>query len=59
DMAARATNNVTGNIEDVRELSLSTGSAASQVLASSTELENQADTLRGQVNAFLAKVRSS
>ena len=59
DMAARATNNVTGNIEDVRELSLSTGAAASQVLASSTELENQADTLRGQVNAFLAKVRSS
>lgn len=58
DMAARATNAVSTHIEDVRELSLSTGAAASQVLASSTELEHQADELRGQVDQFLARVRA-
>ncbi len=58
DMAARATNAVSTHIEDVRELSLSTGAAASQVLASSTELEHQADELRSQVDQFLARVRT-
>ncbi|MEM1195446.1 MAG: methyl-accepting chemotaxis protein [Pseudomonadota bacterium] len=57
DMAARGTEQVTGHIADVRDLSLSTGSAASQVLSSATNLENQAVVLRGQVDAFLAKVR--
>ncbi|WP_284124406.1 methyl-accepting chemotaxis protein [Parerythrobacter aestuarii] len=59
DLAARATNSVSTHIEDVRELSLSTGAAASQVLSSSTELEHQAEELREQVNSFLAKVRAS
>lgn len=58
DMAARATNAVSTHIEDVRELSLSTGAAASQVLASSTELEHQADELRSQVDQFLVRVRA-
>ncbi|UIP07668.1 methyl-accepting chemotaxis protein [Erythrobacter sp. SDW2] len=58
DMAARATNSVTTHIEDVRELSLSTGAAASQVLASSTELEQQAEDLRGEVEGFLASIRA-
>lgn len=58
DMAARATNAVSGHVEDVRELSLSTGAAASQVLASSTELEHQAEDLRQEVDAFLARVRA-
>jgi methyl-accepting chemotaxis protein len=57
DLAARATDAVSSHIEDVRELSLSTGAAASQVLSSSTDLEEQATTLRTQVQAFLAKVR--
>lgn len=58
DMAARGTEQVAGHLSDVRELSLSTGAAASQVLDSATDLEKQASTLRGQVNGFLAKVRS-
>lgn len=59
DMAARGTEQVTGHIADVRELSLSTGSAASQVLSSATNLEEQASTLRSQVQLFLNKVRAS
>jgi methyl-accepting chemotaxis protein len=58
DMAARATNAVSTHVEDVRELSLSTGAAASQVLSSSTELEQQAEELRSEVEAFLARVRA-
>jgi len=59
DLAARGTERVAGHIEEVRELSLSTGSAASQVLSSSTALEQQATILRSQVDGFLAKVRAS
>jgi len=58
DLAARGTEKVAGHIDDVRDLALSTGSAASQVLSSATSLEEQASTLRGQVNSFLAKVRA-
>ncbi|AOL24554.1 methyl-accepting chemotaxis protein [Erythrobacter litoralis] len=58
DLAARGTERVAGHIDDVRDLALSTGSAASQVLSSATSLEEQASTLRGQVNSFLAKVRA-
>ena len=57
DLAARGTEQVAGHIKEVRELSISTGAAASQVLTSSTALEQQASTLRMQVERFLAKVR--
>ncbi|WP_291133029.1 methyl-accepting chemotaxis protein [Erythrobacter sp.] len=59
DLAARATEKVAGNIEDVRALSLSTGAAASQVLSSATSLEEQASTLSEQVRAFLMRVREA
>lgn len=59
DMAARGTEKVASHIEDVRELSLSTGSAASQVLASANELEQQASIMREQVDSFLKRVRAS
>lgn len=59
DMAARGTEQVNTTIADVRELSLTTGSAASQVLSSATNLEGQASTLRQQVEVFLNKVRAS
>ena len=59
DMAARGTEQVNTTIADVRELSLTTGSAASQVLSSATNLEGQASTLRQQVDMFLNKVRAS
>jgi methyl-accepting chemotaxis protein len=58
DRAAHGTEQVAGHMEDVRELSLSTGAAAAQVLASATELELQASTLRSQVSGFVAKVRA-
>ncbi|MEL6488128.1 MAG: methyl-accepting chemotaxis protein, partial [Pseudomonadota bacterium] len=59
DMAARGTEQVSGHIADVRELSLSTGAAAGQVLTSANDLDQQAATLNAQVRAFLAKVRAS
>ncbi|MEM6858288.1 MAG: HAMP domain-containing methyl-accepting chemotaxis protein [Pseudomonadota bacterium] len=59
DMAARGTEQVSGHIADVRELSLSTGAAAGQVLTSANDLDQQAATLNSQVQAFLAKVRAS
>lgn len=58
DRAARGTEQVAGHMDDVRELSLSTGAAASQVLASATELELQAGSLRSQMDGLLAKVRA-
>lgn len=58
DLAARGTEKVANHIEDVRELSLSTGSAAGQVLASATELETQSSSLRAQVDGFLKKIRA-
>jgi len=58
DLAARSSDEVASNIVQVREASTSTGSAASQVLTSATELEGQAATLRVKVGAFLAEVRA-
>jgi methyl-accepting chemotaxis protein len=58
DLAARGSEKVAGHVDTVRALSLSTGSAASQVLASATSLETQAATLRAQVQDFLTRVRT-
>jgi methyl-accepting chemotaxis protein len=58
DLAARGTERVSGHIADVRELSLTTGAAASQVLSSANELEAQAALLRDQVRGFLSRVRA-
>ena len=57
DLAARGSERVSHNIEEVRTLSISTGAAASQVLTSSTDLERQAATLRQQAQEFLDKIR--
>jgi methyl-accepting chemotaxis protein len=59
DLAARSTDDVATNIVNVRETSLATGSAASQVLTSSSELEEQAAALRSQVEDFLNHVRAA
>ena len=59
DLAARSTDEVSSNIVQVRETSLATGAAASQVLTSSTELEQQAATLKTQVEEFLSHVRAA
>jgi len=58
DLAARGTEKVSAHIEDVRQLSLSTGAAASQVLLSANELEAQASHLGDQVRGFLRTVRA-
>jgi methyl-accepting chemotaxis protein len=58
DLAARGAEQVTEHIADVRDMALSTGSAASQVLSSATSLEGQADTLSQQVQRFLNRVRA-
>ncbi len=59
DLAARGTERVAGHVEDVHELSLSTGAAASQVLDSANDLDRQATTLNHQVEVFLRKIRES
>lgn len=59
ELAAQATDAVSSHIEDVRELSLATGAAASQVVGSATDLDGQARTLNSQVDAFLSKVRQA
>ena len=59
DLAARSTDEVASNIDHVRETSLATGAAASQVLNSSTELEAQARTLKSQAADFLLHVKAA
>lgn len=59
DLAARSTDEVSANITHVRETALSTGAAAAQVLTSSNELEQQASTLKSQVEDFLSHVRAA
>ncbi len=58
DLAARSTDRVSSHVDEVRELSLATGAAATQVLSSATDLEEQASSLRTQMQSFLGKVRS-
>ncbi len=53
DLAARGTEKVAVHIDGVRNMALSTGSAAQQVLSSATSLDAQAATLRQQVQEFL------
>lgn len=57
DLAAGGTEKVSVHIEDVQQLSLSTGAAASQVLSSANALEAQASHLGEQVRGFLRRVR--
>ena len=59
DLAARGTEKVASHVEDVRDLSLSTGTASSQVLASATDLDRQAKILGDQIEEFLRQVRAA
>lgn len=59
DLAAHSADDVASNIVQVRETSLATGTAATQVLSSSTELEQQASRLQRQVEQFLSHVRAA
>ena len=57
--AARGTEEVSANISGVTQAAGATGSAATQVLASSTHLASQAEDLRGQIRTFLETVRAA
>ncbi len=57
--AARGTGQVSTIITDVSQAASETGTAAGQVLTSADELGKQAETLRGNVNDFLAKIRAA
>ncbi|MEP3029713.1 MAG: methyl-accepting chemotaxis protein [Erythrobacter sp.] len=58
DIAAKGTDAVVDHITEVRDLSLSTGNAADEVLGSAENLEKQASTLSDQVDRFLKEVRA-
>jgi methyl-accepting chemotaxis protein len=55
--AAQGTGQVSSNIVGVNQAATETGTAANQVLASAEELGRQAETLRGDVDSFLVKIR--
>jgi methyl-accepting chemotaxis protein len=50
---------VTANIAGVASAAEETGAAASQVLASATELSRQSEHLGAEVNRFLGTVRAA
>ena len=57
--AASGTQDVSGTIANVTQAASETGAAAQQVLSSAGELSKQSETLRAEVDSFLAKVRAS
>jgi methyl-accepting chemotaxis protein len=57
--ASAGTNEVSSNIAGVTEAAVETGAAAGQVLSASSELSKQSDSLRGQIDGFIAKVRAA
>ena len=57
--AARGTQGVSQSIGNVNQAAAEAGTAAAQVLTSSEDLGNQAETLRGEVDQFLARIRAA
>ncbi len=57
--AAQGTGEIAGNIEGVSRAASETGAAAAQVLSAAGEMSRQSDTLRGDVDEFLATVRAA
>jgi methyl-accepting chemotaxis protein len=57
--AAKGTQDVNSNIEAVSRAAGETGSAANQVLNASQDMARQAEGLRGEVDLFLAEVRTA
>jgi methyl-accepting chemotaxis protein len=57
--AAQGTGQVSSNIVGVNQAASETGAASSQVLASAEELGKQAETLRADVDQFLANIRAA
>jgi methyl-accepting chemotaxis protein len=57
--AAQGTRDIATNIEGVSRAATDTGSAATQVLSAAGELSKQSETLRRDVDEFLATVRAA
>jgi methyl-accepting chemotaxis protein len=57
--AAVGTGEVSANVRGLTEGAQATGTAATQVLAASTQLAEQSDLLRAEVDRFLAEVRAA
>jgi methyl-accepting chemotaxis protein len=57
--AAQGTGQVSSSIVGVNQAASEAGSAANQVLASAAKLGQQAETLRGDVDGFLARIRAA
>ena len=57
--AAQGTGDIATNIEGVSRAASDTGAAAAQVLSSASELSRQSETLRHDVDEFLATVRAA
>lgn len=57
--AAMGTQEVSANVVQVTEAAGHTGAAAGQVLGAARELAQQTETLRGQVEKFLADIRAA
>jgi methyl-accepting chemotaxis protein len=57
--ASAGTSEVTSNISGVNQAASDTGAAATQVLGAASDLSKQAETLRGQVEKFIAAVRAA
>jgi methyl-accepting chemotaxis protein len=57
--AAKGTAEVSGNIGGVTQAAAQTGQASGVVLAAAGGLASQADTLRAEVDAFLATIRAA
>jgi len=56
--AATGTENVSANVKNVSEMAEKTGHSANQVFNASTELSEQASTLKGAVDEFLIEIRA-
>ena len=59
DLAARGTDEVAGHIGQMKDASIAAGAAASQVLASSSDLEKQASNMRQECVQLLSRIRTS
>jgi len=57
--AAAGTTEISSNVTGVRQAAGDTGAAAQQVLVASGELSQQSETLRGQVETFLADIKAA
>lgn len=57
--ASSGTHDVSFTIAEVTRSATETGSASSQVLEAAGELSRNAETLRGQVDGFLARIRAT